>query len=34
MREGSSQVAIGFDGSRYYIVGANYGAGLWLYIEP
>lgn len=34
MRMGGSQVAAGFDGSRYYLVSANYGAGLWLYIDP
>jgi hypothetical protein len=34
MKEGGAQVAIGFDGTRYFFVTANYGAGLWLYIEP
>ena len=34
MRMGGSQVAIAFDGTRYYLVSANFGAGLWLYIDP
>jgi hypothetical protein len=34
MREGAAQAAVTFDGTRYTVVTANYGAGLWLYIEP
>ncbi|MBC7844375.1 MAG: Ig-like domain-containing protein [Gemmatimonadaceae bacterium] len=34
MRMGGAQVAIGTDGTRFYMVSANYGAGLWLYIDP
>ena len=34
MREGAAQAAVTFDGTRYNVVTANYGAGLWLYIEP
>ncbi len=34
MRQGAAQVAITNDGTRSVFVTANYGAGLWLYIEP
>ncbi len=34
MRQGAAQVAIGFDGTRNYFVTANFGAGLWRYVEP
>ena len=34
MKEGAAQVAITNDGTRFIFVTANYGAGLWLYIEP
>jgi len=34
MRQGASQVAIGFDGSSYFFVSANLNAGLWRYVEP
>ncbi len=34
MKQGASQVAVSTDGTRYYLISANYGAGLWLYIEP
>jgi hypothetical protein len=34
MREGAAQAAVGSDGTRFYVVTANYGAGLWLYVEP
>jgi|GEM_PF-505597 len=31
MKQGASQAAVGFDGTKYSVVTANYGAGLWLY---
>jgi hypothetical protein len=34
MREGAAQAAVTSDGTRFYLVTANYGAGLWRYIEP
>ena len=34
MKQGAAQVAITYDGTRFVFVTANYGAGLWLYIEP
>ncbi len=34
MREGAAQATVGFDGTRFFVVTANYGAGLWLYVEP
>ncbi|MBC7840932.1 MAG: hypothetical protein H7099_01390 [Gemmatimonadaceae bacterium] len=34
MKEGATQVAVGFDGTHYHLVSAHYGSGLWLYIEP
>ena len=34
MREGAAQAAVGSDGTRFYVVTANYGSGLWLYVEP
>jgi hypothetical protein len=34
MKQGGSQVAVSTDGTRSYLISANYGAGLWLYIEP
>lgn len=34
MTQGASQVAVTTDGTRYYLISANYGAGLWLYLEP
>ncbi len=33
MRQGAAQAAVGFDGTRYVIVTANWGAGLWRYVE-
>ena len=33
MKEGASQVAVTTDGARIHLISANYGAGLWLYIE-
>ena len=34
MMQGASQIATGFDGTHNFLISANYGAGLWLYIEP
>ncbi len=34
MREGAAQAAVTSDGTRFFVVTANYGAGLWRYIEP
>lgn len=34
MLQGAAQVAITTDGTRNVFVTANYGAGLWLYVEP
>lgn len=34
MRMGAAQVAAASDGSRTYLVSANYGSGIWLYIDP
>ena len=33
-RASDAQAAVTSDGTRFFVVTANYGAGLWRYIEP
>ena len=34
MRQGAAQAAVTSDGTHGVIVTANWGAGLWRYVEP
>jgi hypothetical protein len=34
MSNGPKRAAVSFDGSHYIIVGGNWNAGIWRYVEP